>query len=197
MNEIHINPQTEVPPIEEDDMPKPPSSVRRGIKWLREALETILPAILIAILINLFLAQPTRVHGQSMEPNLHTDQRLVVEKISYRLHGPRRGDIVVFSMPQQSEELLIKRVIGLPGEEVEIRDGTVFIDGTPLDEPYLSQETRGRYGPEVVPPLHIFVLGDNRSFSNDSRAFDAVPIEDILGRAWLSYWPFEDLGMVK
>ena len=197
MDEIPLTPRTESLPIEEDDMPKPPSSVRRGIKWLREALETILPAILIAILINLFLAQPTRVHGQSMEPNLHTDQRLVVEKISYRLHGPRRGDIVVFSMPQQSEELLIKRVIGLPGEEVEIRDGTVFIDGTPLDEPYLSQETRGRYGPEMVPPLHIFVLGDNRSFSNDSRAFDAVPIEDILGRAWLSYWPFEDLGVVK
>ena len=197
MDETPLTPRTESLPIEEDDMPKPPSSVRRGIKWLREALETILPAILIAILINLFLAQPTRVHGQSMEPNLHTDQRLVVEKISYRLHGPRRGDIVVFSMPQQSEELLIKRVIGLPGEEVEIRDGTVFIDGTPLDEPYLSQETRGRYGPEMVPPLHIFVLGDNRSFSNDSRAFDAVPIEDILGRAWLSYWPFEDLGVVK
>jgi signal peptidase I len=197
MDEIPLTPQTQSLPTEEDDMPKPPSSVRRGIKWLREALETILPAILIAILINLFLAQPTRVHGQSMEPNLHTNQRLVVEKISYRLHGPRRGDIVVFSMPQQSEELLIKRIIGLPGEEVEIRDGTVIIDGTPLDEPYLSQETRGRYGPEVVPPLHVFVLGDNRSFSNDSRAFDAVPIEDILGRAWLSYWPFEDLGVVK
>jgi signal peptidase I len=197
MDEIPLTPQKESLPIEKDDMPKPSSSVRRGIKWLREALETILPAILIAILINLFLAQPTRVHGQSMEPNLHTDQRLVVEKVSYRLHGPRRGDVVVFSMPQQSEELLIKRVIGLPGEEVEIRDGQVFIDGTPLDEPYLSQETRGRYGPEIVPPLHVFVLGDNRSFSNDSRAFDAVPIEDILGRAWLSYWPFEELGMVR
>ena len=168
--------------------------MRGWVKWLREALETILPAILIAILINLFLAQPTRVHGQSMEPNLHTDQRLVVEKVSYRLHGPRRGDIVVFSMPQQSEELLIKRVIGLPGETVEIHDGKVYINGTLLDEPYLTQETRGRFGPIVIPPLHVFVLGDNRSFSNDSRAFDAVPIENILGRAWLSYWPMEDLG---
>ena len=154
-------------------------------------------AILIAVLINLFLAQPTRVHGLSMEPNLHTDQRLVVEKVSYRLHGPRRGDIVVFSAPQQSEELLIKRVIGLPGETVEIRDGRVYINDARLDEPYLARETRGRFGPTVVPPLHVFVLGDNRGFSNDSRAFDAVPINDILGRAWFSYWPIENLGMLE
>lgn len=193
MDKIPIIPQAEDPPIEKS-APEQSPSVRGWVKWLREALETILPAILIAILINLFLAQPTRVHGQSMEPNLHTDQRLVVEKVSYRLHGPRRGDIVVFSMPQQSEELLIKRVIGLPGETVEIHDGKVYINGTLLDEPYLTQETRGRFGPIVIPPLHVFVLGDNRSFSNDSRAFDAVPIENILGRAWLSYWPVEDLG---
>ena len=193
MDKIPITPQAEDPPIEKSS-PEQSPSVRGWVKWLREALETILPAILIAILINLFLAQPTRVHGQSMEPNLHTDQRLVVEKVSYRLHGPRRGDIVVFSMPQQSEELLIKRVIGLPGETVEIHDGKVYINGTLLDEPYLTQETRGRFGPIVIPPLHVFVLGDNRSFSNDSRAFDAVPIENILGRAWLSYWPVEDLG---
>lgn len=173
------------------------SPLRVGARWLREALETILPAILIAVLINLFLAQPTRVHGQSMEPNLHTDQRLVVEKVTYHLHGPRRGDIVVFDAADQSDELLIKRVIGLPGETIEIRDGQVFIDGIPLDEPYLTQETRGHYGPVEVPPLHIFVLGDNRSFSNDSRSFDAVPIENIVGRAWLSYWPVADLGVLE
>ena len=75
-----------------------------------------------------------------------------------------------------------------------IHDGKVYINDTLLDEPYLTQETRGRFGPIVIPPLHVFVLGDNRSFSNDSRAFDAVPIENILGRAWLSYWAVEDLG---
>jgi signal peptidase I len=196
MDEIPIIPQVEEPATAKG-MPEQFPLARRGVRWLREAVETILPAILIAILINLFLAQPTRVHGQSMEPNLHTDQRLVVEKISYRLHGPRQGDVVVFSMPQQSEELLIKRVIGLPGETVEIRGGQVYINGTPLDEPYLNQETRGRFGPVVVPPLHVFVLGDNRNFSNDSRAFDAVPIKNILGRAWFSYWPVENLGMLK
>jgi signal peptidase I len=195
MNEIPTIPQ-----IEQKDTyksaPEQLSSVRRWVKWLRESLETILPAILIAILINLLLAQPTRVHGLSMEPSLHTDQRLVVEKISYRMHGPRRGDIVVFNMPQQSTELLIKRVVGLPGETVEIHSGMVYINGTPLSEPYLDQETRGRFGPMVVPPLHVFVLGDNRSFSNDSRAFGAVPIENILGRAWFSYWPLSDVGIL-
>jgi signal peptidase I len=177
-----------------ENVPGQPPSARLWVKWLRELLETILPAILIAILINLFLAQPTRVHGQSMEPNLHTDQRLIVEKISYHLHGPRRGDVVVFNMPQQSDELLIKRVIGLPGETVEIQGGKVYVNGKVLDEPYLAQETQGRFGPVVIPPLHVFVLGDNRSFSNDSRAFDTVPIESVLGRAWLSYWPLQDLG---
>jgi len=177
-----------------ENVPEQPPSARLWVKWFRELLETILPAILIAVLINLFLAQPTRVHGQSMEPNLHTDQRLIVEKISYHLHGPRRGDVVVFSIPQQSDELLIKRVIGLPGETVEIEGGKVYVNGKVLNEPYLEQETRGRFGPLVVPPLHVFVLGDNRSFSNDSRAFDTVPIESILGRAWLSYWPLQDLG---
>lgn len=179
---------------QEESTPGQSPLVRGWVKWLREILETILPAIFIAILINLFLAQPTRVHGQSMEPSLHTDQRLIVEKISYHLHGPRRGDVVVFSMPQQSDELLIKRVIGLPGETVEIRSGKVYVNGAILDEPYLEQETRGQFGPVVVPPLHVFVLGDNRSFSNDSRAFDAVPIKDILGRAWFSYWPLQNLG---
>lgn len=196
MGEIPTIPQAEGPPMEEKSAPEQPLSARGWVKCLREALETILPAILIAILINLFLAQPTRVHGQSMEPNLHTDQRLVVEKVSYRLHGPRRGDVVVFSAPQQSEELLIKRIIGLPGETVEIRDGEVYINGASLDEPYLDQETRGRLEPMAVPPLHVFVLGDNRSFSNDSRTFDAVPIENILGRAWFSYWPPKDLGLL-
>jgi signal peptidase I len=165
--------------------------------WLVELGETILPAIVIAVLINLFLAQATRVYGHSMEPNLHTDQRLVVEKVSYRLHGPRRGEIVVLNIPNRGPELLIKRVIALPGETVEVRDGNVFIDGQQLEEPYLSTETRGSYGPLVVPAGHIFVMGDNRGASNDSRAFGPVPMEQVVGRAWVSYWPFEVLGFVR
>lgn len=186
------------------DEPEPlDSPPRRGLfrellQLVREVLETLLPAILIALLINVFVGQATRVEGQSMEPNLHTEQRLVVEKLSYRFHGPRRFDIVVIRVPSQGDELLIKRVIGLPGETVEFRDGQVFIDGQPLDEPYVSESTRmGRSGKVQVPPLYVFVMGDNRSHSNDSRSFGPVPIANIVGRAWLSYWPPEDAGLVE
>ena len=165
--------------------------------WLVELGETVLPAIVIAVLINLFLAQATRVYGSSMEPNLHTDQRLVVEKLSYRLHQPQRGDVVVLRLPERGPELLIKRVIALPGETIEVRDGQVMINGAMLPEPYLSQQTRGQYGPVQVPEGHIFVMGDNRGASNDSRVFGPVPQVRIVGRAWVSYWPPGDLGLIE
>jgi signal peptidase I len=165
--------------------------------WLLELGETVLPAIVIAVLINLFLAQATRVYGSSMEPNLHTDQRLVVEKLSYRLHEPRRGDVVVLRLPERGPELLIKRVIALGGETIEIRDGQVMIDGVVLQELYLTQETRGQYGPVQVPAGHIFVMGDNRGASNDSRIFGPVDVSRIVGREWVSYWPPGDLGFIE
>jgi signal peptidase I len=169
----------------------------RGLRAVREILETIVPAIIIALLINLFMAQATRVYGQSMEPNLHTDQRLIVEKVSYHIHPPRRGDVVVLKLPAEHSELLIKRVIGLPGEVIEIKDGHVYINGTSLDEPYLNQFTRGLVAPLQVPPLHVFVLGDNRGFSNDSRSFGMIGFEDVVGRAWFSYWPLDVFGPVR
>lgn len=174
-----------------------PSFGRRMLQALRDVLETIVPAVIIALLINLFLAQATRVYGQSMEPNLHTDQRLVVEKLSYNFHAPHRGDVVILKINDEAEDLLIKRVIALPGETVEIKDGRVYIDGKILEEAYLAQETRGRYGPLYVPPLHVFVLGDNRGASNDSRSFGTIHLNQIVGRAWLSYWPVEEWGLVE
>jgi len=179
--------------------------VYRIVRLVRGVFETVIPAILIAIIINLFLAQATRVYGQSMEPNLHTDQRLVVEKLSYNpyvrqylnLSGPEQGDIVVVSVPSQGGELLIKRVIGLPGDVVEIHDGVVFVNSRPLREPYLNENTLGTYGPVTVPPLHIFVLGDNRNFSNDSRNFGTVPLKRVVGRAWFSYWPVDQVGFIE
>ena len=183
---------------EEEELPAPRPSRGRGIvRFVRELLETILPALLIALLINVFVGQATRVEGQSMEPNLHSEQRLVVEKLSYRFHGPQRFDIVVLKMPNQGEELLIKRVIGLPGETVEIRDGQVYVDGNLLAEPFTDQSTHpGRNSKVTVPPLHIYVMGDNRDRSNDSRSFGPVPIDNLIGRAWLSYWPVEQIGFV-
>jgi signal peptidase I len=182
-------------------MPEPDQPLRSTLnvmrQWLVELGETVLPAIVIAVLINLFLAQATRVYGSSMEPNLHTDQRLVVEKVTYRLHGPSRGDVVVLRMPDRGPELLIKRVVGLPDEIVEIRNGTVYVDHQPLDEPYTVRSTGSTYGPTLVPEGHVFVMGDNRGASNDSRVFGPVPMDRIVGRAWISYWPIEFLGLVK
>jgi signal peptidase I len=166
---------------------------------VREVLETMVPAVIIALFINLLLAQATRVFGQSMEPNLHSNQRLVVEKVSYNrwwpVRGPQRGDVVVFRV-NPNADLLIKRVIGLPGDRVEIHDGQVLINSQVLDEPYLTQPTFGDYGPIDVPPLNVFVLGDNRSFSNDSRAFGPLPLDSVIGRAWFSYWPPDQWGLV-
>ncbi len=183
---------------EDQDQPAPRPSRGRGIvRFVRELLETILPALLIALLINVFVGQATRVEGQSMEPNLHSEQRLVVEKLSYRFHGPQRFDIVVLKMPSQGEELLIKRVIGLPGETIEIRDGLVYVDGNPLEEPFTDELTHaGQERIVAVPPLHIYVMGDNRDRSNDSRSFGPVSIDNIVGRAWFSYWPPEQIGFV-
>jgi signal peptidase I len=176
-------------------------SVRRVLRWglrgLREIAETVVPAVAIALVINIFLAQATQVLGQSMEPTLHSAQRVVVEKVTYRfVHGPRRGDIVVIDLPGQTD-MLIKRVVGLPGEAVEVRSGQVYIDGELLDEPWAAGSGGSHYGPKTIPPLHIFVLGDNRGASNDSRSFGPVKIEHVVGHAWFSYWPLEHVGFVE
>lgn len=181
---------------------RPATSTRSGGgAWLRallrDLLGTILPAIVIALLIHVFLAQATRVYGQSMEPNLHTNERLVIEKVSYHFHGPRRGDVVVLRDPGGSPELLIKRVIGLPGERITITNGSVFVDGVSIDEPYLDQETQGNGRSWIVPPFTVFVLGDNRSASRDSRIFGPVELDEILGRALFRYWPLNEVGVLR
>jgi signal peptidase I len=197
MQSSPLNPQPMMPTESPGERSSPG---QRALRVLREVLETMVPAVIMALLINLFLAQATRVFGQSMEPNLHTDQRLVVEKISYNhwwhIRGPQHGDVVVIRL-DNNPEMLIKRVIGLPGDRVEIRGGQVFINGTPLAEPYLTQPTYGNYGPIDVPPLHLFVLGDNRGFSNDSRTFGPISLDNVVGRAWFSYWPPGQWGLVK
>jgi signal peptidase I len=181
--------------------PDPRGPGARMSRWLlralREVAETVIPAVVIALVINLFLAQATQVLGQSMEPNLHSTQRVVVEKVTYRFfHGPRRGDIVVIDLPGQTE-MLIKRVVGLPGESVKVRNGQVYIDGEPLDEPWTVRPGGGNYGPQTIPPLRVFVMGDNRGASNDSRSFGPVAIEHVVGHAWFSYWPPEYIGVVE
>ncbi len=186
---------TNVPPDVQNG--KSPTALGGARGFMREVLETVLPALIIVLVINMFLAQATRVEGQSMEPNLHNNERLIIEKVSYYVHPPERGDIIVLRLPNRRSDPLIKRIIGLPGETVEITDGSVYINGELLDEPYLNQNTYQGMPPRVVPDNEVFVLGDNRGFSNDSRAFGFVPFSDIVGRAWFRYWPLSDIGPVR
>ena len=176
--------------------PARPSPRRTALAMGRELVVTILPAVVMALLIQFFLAQSTIVFGQSMEPNLHQDQRLVVEKVSYRWHGPQRGDIVVLPDPSGGPIPLIKRVVGLPCERVNIAAGRVYVDGAALDEPYLAQITTGEGRSWQVPPMQVFVMGDNRGDSRDSRYFGPVSIETLVGHAVFRLWPLDKFGIV-
>lgn len=162
----------------------------------REFAETIIITLLIYALVRVFLFENYRVLGHSMDPTLDNDQFLVVNKLGYRLHEPVRGDIVVFRDPRTDDRKLIKRIIGLPGEVLEIKEGQVFINEQPLDEPYI--EYRGRYSesPSPIPDNHYFVLGDNRNNSSDSHNWGTLPRDEIVGKAWLSYWPPRLWGVI-
>ncbi len=166
-------------------------------RFLREILETVLPALLLALFINTFLAQATVVRGQSMEPTLHDNERVIVEKISYRLlGGPRRGDVVVLTVPGNPDRL-IKRVVALGGETIAIQGGQILIDGIPLAESWAVRLGGPDYPPTTVPEGYVFVLGDNRGHSNDSRSFGPVPVKNVIGRAVLIYWPPGEVGPVR
>ena len=163
-----------------------------GWVLLQETIQIVIPALLLALIIHLFFAQATVVYGRSMEPNLVESQRLIIDKISYRFRLPQRNDIVVLDLPIM-DELLVKRIVGLPGETIEIRHGDVYIDNVRLDEKFPHQILSQDMEPRRLGPLSYFVLGDNRGNSNDSRSFGAVKREYILGRVWLRYWPFQQI----
>jgi len=164
---------------------------------LRELIQTVLPAVIIVLAVNVFVARACYVENISMEPTLYEAQRLILEKVSYYLHPPERGDIIVFYMPEIDEEPLIKRVIGLPGETIEIRDGHVLINDQVLEEPYLQQGTYPNRQPTLVPDQTVFAMGDNRGESYDSRYFGFVPFSAIRGRACFRYWPPTKVGVVE
>lgn len=174
------------------------SSVGRFLlRALREIVSTVVPAVFIALAINVFVAQATTVDGPSMQPNLYYHQRVMVEKITYRfIHGPRRGDVVTFDLPGEATPL-IKRVVALPGETVEVRGGQVLIDGQLLEEPWTTQLGGPNYPPTLVPPLHVFVLGDNRPSSRDSRAFGPVHVDQVIGQALFIYWPPDQIRSLR
>lgn len=147
---------------------------------------------LIAIAVVLFVMQGYRVSGACMEPHLYTGERVLAYKLAYLVHPPRRGDIVIFHYPKQPSEMYVKRVIGLPGETVEIRNGRVLINGNLLPDPHRTFAAHGNWGPKFVPHDQFFVMGDNRDVSDDSRCWGNLPSYRIVGRAVACYWPPRD-----
>jgi signal peptidase I len=144
-----------------------------------------------------FGVQTFRVEGFSMEPTLRTNQYLLVNKVSYMVGEPRRGDVVELRFPLDPRRDFIKRVVGLPGEEVEVRGGLVYVDGKALTESYILSRPAYLYAKKRVPPATYFVLGDNRNNSHDSHVWDWLPKEYIIGKAWVSYWPMDSWGAVQ
>lgn len=163
--------------------------------WFRDSIF----ALAVAVFIVMFVVQPVKVEGTSMQPRLVDQERIFVNRFIYRFSEIHRGDVVVFWYPRDTAKSFIKRVIGLPGDLVEIRRGQVLVNGARIDEPYLRPEYRDResFGRVIVPPGHYFVLGDHRNSSNDSRNWGFVPRELIYGKAIFSYWPVSRIGLVE
>lgn len=155
---------------------------------IRDIITTFLVAIIIFFLMQATI-QVSIINGSSMEPDLHDGQRLLISKAVYFFDEPERGEIVVFRPPNQTGAPFIKRIIGLPGETVEITDGQVLINGSPLYEPYIKEPPNYQIEALTVPEDSYFVLGDNRNRSNDSHRGWTVPRDQIIGKAWVSIWP--------
>ena len=153
-------------------------------------------AIGLALGIITFAYQPVKVEGTSMTPILADQERIFVNKFVYKFSSIGRGDIVVFQFPRDPRKSFIKRVVGLPGEAVEIRRGTVYINGEALAEEYPLEDDRGTFPRLRLPSGHYFVLGDRRRSSNDSRTWGTVPRDNIYGKAVFAYWPLERFGPI-
>lgn len=167
------------------------------VQVIWEIFSTLVPAILIALFINVYIAEAAEIEaGPSMQPNLYAGYRVMTEKVSYYLHEPQRGDIVVVERPE-NEGNLIKRVMGLPGETIEVRKGHTYINGEPINEPWVVY-FGGRDLPATqIPEDYVFVMGDNRPVSRDSRDIGSISIDSIVGRAWFVYWPFDALQFLS
>ncbi len=198
-----VEPPVEVPHAVEDGAagtaPQKARSSRKkqGYEWLI----LVAASLAVALVVRGFLIQAFYIPSESMVPTLVKNDRVLVNKLSYKLHDVHRGDIVVFKAPPGAATAqvkdLIKRVVGLPGETIEGRNGSIFIDGKPLDEPYLSPDVRSRdFPPEKIAPDKIYVLGDNRQDSRDSTFFHAIDESAIVGRAFVKIWPLNDLGLL-
>lgn len=201
-----------------EPVPEAPAEPRRRRSFIAELPGLLLTALVIAVVIKTFFVQPFWIPSESMLPTIEVNDRVMVNKLAYQWGEPQRGDVVVFRDPREEEvdesipeavirsvleavgirtrghEDLIKRVVGLPGETVEVRDNQVVVDGTPLEEPYLPEVFMPDEPPVTVGDDEVFVMGDNRNASFDSRRFGPIPLEDLVGEAFITIWPISHVG---
>ena len=183
---------------------EPPKKRLELKKSQRENLQIIAIALILAVVIRLFIAEPRFIPSDSMVPTLQIGDRLVVEKVSYALHPPATGDIIVFQPPAQLQQYgyspnraFIKRIIGTPGDRVQIHDGTVYLNQRPLQELYTAEPPDYEMELVQVPANEFFVMGDNRNNSNDSHVWGFLPKENIIGRAIFRFFPIDRVGKLK
>lgn len=165
------------------------------LRFLMDLLETLILSVILFAAINAVSAR-IRVDGSSMEPTLHTGEFVIVNKLAYKLGNPEIGDVIVFHFPRDPEQEYIKRIIGLPGDRVEISNGQVTVNGYPLREDYIAAAPAYEQSWEI-PEGHLFVLGDNRNNSSDSHNWGTVPESYVVGRALLVYWPPTEWGLIE
>jgi signal peptidase I len=172
-------------------------------KW-GENITILVLAVGLAIFIRTFIAEPRYIPSESMLPTLAVGDRLIVEKLSYYTHPPQRGDIIVFAPPPQlqaqgylEEQAFIKRVIGVPGNTIEIKNGQVYVDRELLTEAYIAEPPNYAMSPMVVPPDQLFVMGDNRNNSNDSHVWGFLPQSNTIGHACFRFWPIDRWGGMR
>lgn len=187
-----------MPPEEGASTAAAPALTRahRKSMW-REWAETLLTTFLIFLFVESFVVQGFKVYGSCMEPNLFTGERLLGNKLIYHFDGIHRGDIVVFRPPHRPDTPFIKRVIGMPGEILEIRNNQVYINGNMLREPYLRNAWHDNRSAERIPVGMLFVMGDNRDNSSDSRSWGELPLTNVQAKAWLRYWPLSRLELLR
>lgn len=177
----------------------PANDEQPAVGWLlaRELVETVVLSLIIFLLIRQ-VVQNYRIESHSMEPNFHEGEFILVNKLAYRLGSPQRGDVIVFRNPNNPREDYIKRVIALPGDTLEIRDQQIIINGEVQDEPYPQNviQPNTYFGPEVIQPDHLFVMGDNRPNSRDSRVFGQLAQDLVIGKTWVRVFPLSAFGPV-
>ncbi|KKU56542.1 signal peptidase I [Candidatus Amesbacteria bacterium RIFCSPLOWO2_02_FULL_48_11] len=176
---------------------------KRGNIAILDALEPVVLAFAVFMMVYLFLFQPHKVDGRSMYPNFHDKEYILTDKVTYRKSDPKRGDVIVFHAPPPYDSDFIKRIVGMPGETILVREGLVYINGQKLEEIYLpknfvtSEKAFLREGvPYRIPDDYYIVFGDNRSFSSDSREWGPISKKAVVGKAWVRYWPLDKIGLV-